>query len=578
MPVFHVHLIKPTRYDVDGYPIQWWRSLVPSNSLACLVGLAGEAAARKALGPDVEIRVHARDEIHTEAGIEAVIAQARAGEKVFVGLVGVQTNQYFRALDLARALRKANVPVCIGGFHVSGCLAMLKTIPPEIQEALDLGVSLFAGEAEDGRFDAVLRDAYNGALKPIYDHLKHTPNLAGAPIPISAADAVASSLGRYSSFDLGRGCPFECSFCTIINVQGRKSRFRSPDDLEKIVRENAARGITKFFLTDDNFARNKHWEPLVDRLIELRAQGLGITYAVQVDTLAHRIPRFIEKVCASGANQIFIGLENINSDNLEAAKKRQNRIEEYREMFLEWKKHRVVVVCGYIIGFPNDTRESIARDIETIKRTLPIDSMYMNYLTPLPGCEDHKRAVERGDWLEPDLSKYTLAHRVVHHPKMSDAEWEAAYDEAYASFYTWEHMERILRRRYTQDQPMPISTIHRLLSYRESQRLEGVSQMEAGLLRIRRRKQRKSDLPIENPLVFYPWHAWRVTRAAAGILYTYWRLRFIQKRIRREPDKRAYLDDAVRPIAQGQPDELVAATRVTEHAEKRIRKHAHAAE
>ena len=48
MPTFHVHLIKPTRYDTDGYPIQWWRSLVPSNSLACLVGLAEEAAAKKA--------------------------------------------------------------------------------------------------------------------------------------------------------------------------------------------------------------------------------------------------------------------------------------------------------------------------------------------------------------------------------------------------------------------------------------------------------------------------------------------------------------------------------------------------
>jgi len=73
-----------------------------------------------------------------------------------------------------------------------------------------------------------------------------------------------------ASFDAGRGCPYQCSFCTIINVQGRKSRYRSADDVEHLVRLNWAQGIHKFFITDDNFARNKEWESIFDRLIELR--------------------------------------------------------------------------------------------------------------------------------------------------------------------------------------------------------------------------------------------------------------------------------------------------------------------
>src|SRR6202043_4160173 len=77
-------------------------------------------------------------------------------------------------------------------------------------------------------------------------------------------------LTEYSSFDAGRGCPFQCSFCTIINVQGRISRYRSADDVETIVRANAAQGVTRFFVTDDNFARNRNWEAILDRLIELR--------------------------------------------------------------------------------------------------------------------------------------------------------------------------------------------------------------------------------------------------------------------------------------------------------------------
>ena len=84
-----------------------------------------------------------------------------------------------------------------------------------------------------------------------------------------SGDSRAPSAQR-SSFDAGRGCPFQCSFCTIINVQGRKSRRRPADDVERIVRANAAQGITRFFITDDNFARNKDWELIFDRLIELR--------------------------------------------------------------------------------------------------------------------------------------------------------------------------------------------------------------------------------------------------------------------------------------------------------------------
>ncbi len=116
----------------------------------------------------------------------------------------------------------------------------------------------------------MLRDAWDGALKPIYNFMDDLPSLEGEPAPILPRKHVQRTSGSLSSIDLGRGCPYQCSFCTIINVQGRKSRFRTPDDLEKIIRENYAQGIERFFITDDNFARNRDWEALFDRLIELR--------------------------------------------------------------------------------------------------------------------------------------------------------------------------------------------------------------------------------------------------------------------------------------------------------------------
>ena len=562
-----LYLIKPTRYDDDGYLMQWWRSLIPSNSLACVAGLVRDALARGVLAASGDVGITACDEINTKVDVAAIIAAARSA-KVLVFLVGVQSNQFPRAMDMARPLRAAGIPVCIGGFHVSGCLSMLKTLPPDLVEAQNLGVSFFAGEAEGQRIDEVLIDGFANRLKPVYNHLAHAPNLAGEPIPLLDKSEIDKNINLHSSFDLGRGCPFECTFCTIINVQGRKSRFRSPDDLEAIVRANAKLGISRFFLTDDNFARNKHWEILLDRLIGLRSEGLSVKMHVQVDTMAYKIPGFIDKLFAAGGDEIFIGLENINSDNLEASKKRQNRIEDYREMVLAWKKHPIIITCGYIIGFPNDTPASLLHDVEVIKRDLAIDNIYLNYLTPLPGSEDHKKLYEAGTWMDPDMNKYHLSSRVSHHPTMSDAEWESAYREFHRRYYSFEHMETVLRRMVALGSGRKLATIHRLVGYREAVRVENVSMLEAGYIRIRRRRQRRSGMKIQNAFVFYPWHWFKAVSSAAAIASTYLRLRLIMRRIDADPNRRAYRDAAIAPA--GADDDLIASTRVTDYARRRM--------
>ena len=184
----------------------------------------------------------------------------------------------------------------------------------------------------------VLLDAANGTMKPLYNYMNDLPSISGTPPPFLPRKFVRRTLGNNTSFDAGRGCPFQCSFCTIINVQGRKSRYRSPDDIEAIVRLNWAQKIYRFFITDDNFARNKDWEAIFDRLAKLReVDGIPLGLMIQVDTMCHKIPRFIEKAKRAGVTRVFIGLENINPDNLVAAKKKQNKIAEYRKMLLAWK-------------------------------------------------------------------------------------------------------------------------------------------------------------------------------------------------------------------------------------------------
>src|ERR1700729_737236 len=304
-------LIKPSHYDDDGYVIQWRRSTIPSNSLASVYGLLLECAQANVLGPDVEIEFEIYDECNTIVDFPAISKRILA-DSGMVALVGVQSNQFPRALDIGRQFRKQGVTVAVGGFHVSGCIAMLPELPPDLKEAQALGMLLYAGEGE-GRLASFLKDVHAGKPKPVYNYLNDMPDMAAAAIPVLPRSVVTKVAGHYTSFDAGRGCPFQCSFCTIINVQGRKSRYRTPDDVEAMIRANLAQGIDHFFITDDNLARNKNWEPIFDRLIAIRnAERLHFNFVIQVDTLVHRIPHFIEKAAAAGVGGGFLGLENIN--------------------------------------------------------------------------------------------------------------------------------------------------------------------------------------------------------------------------------------------------------------------------
>ena len=243
---FRIILIKPSHYDDDGYVIQWWLSTIPSNSLASVYGLLAACAEEKALGPDVDIEIEAYDECNKIIDVKAMAKRIKDAGGGFIGLVGVQSNQFPRALDLARAFRKLDVPVVIGGFHVSGCISMLPELPPDLKEAQALGVTLYAGEGE-GRMADFLRDIAAGRAKPLYNYLHDMPGMEAAAIPVLPKKVVGRIVGHHACFDAGRGCPFQCSFCTIINVQGRKSRYRTADDVEAIVRANSRPGHQPLF-------------------------------------------------------------------------------------------------------------------------------------------------------------------------------------------------------------------------------------------------------------------------------------------------------------------------------------------
>ena len=560
--VFHFTMIKPSHYDDEGYVIQWARSDVPSNTLATLYGLALECAERGVLGDEVDIELSAYDETNTRIKVKKIARNIKKpGGKALVGLVGVQSNQFPRAMDIARQFRAEGVPVCIGGFHISGCLAMLPEIPPDMQEALDLGISLFAGEAEN-RLGSLFQDAYRNELKPIYNYLNDLPGIAGAPGPYLPADRVKRTVSNVTSFDAGRGCPFLCSFCTIINVQGRKSRHRSPDDVEAIIRKNVAQGIKSFFITDDNLARNQDWEKLFDRLIWLReVEGLPMKFIIQVDTMCHKLPGFIEKASHAGVRRVFIGLENINPDSLGEVRKGQNRITEYRAMLQAWHNVGVITYAGYILGFPADTPTSVLRDIKIIQRELPIDFLEFFVLTPLPGSADHKKLYMEGAPLDPDMNKYDLLHVTTTHPKMSEQEWQGIYRQAWDSYYTPAHVETLIRRAKVRG-VKPRSMMRRILVFYACLKYEKVHPLEGGYFRRKYRRDRRPGMPRENPLVFYTRYVWESLVKYTRFLWMAWRYQRICRRV--EQDNSTYTDLALTPVEASEMEGLEIFTTTTE--------------
>ncbi len=516
---FHVLLVKPSKYDDDGYVIRFVRGVLPSNTLATLRALTEEVAARRELG-DVELVVHLLDEIVEKVEPAKLVRRytRRRGDRLVVALAGVQSNQFPRAADLAREFHAAGAPVMIGGFHVSGALAMdPRGVPPELQEMLDLGVTLVRGEVEECWGD-LLRDALHGQLRPLYQ-VDPPPDISEANIPV--VDPRLMKRFAYpdmGTIDAGRGCPFNCSFCTIINVQGRKMRWRRAEKILERIRANHALGIDYYFFTDDNFARNPEWERVFDGLIRLREEeGLPVEFMMQVDTRAHQIPRFAEKASRAGCTQVFVGMESLNEKNLEAAGKRQNDVHGYRGMVETWHAHDIAVHVGYIIGFPYDTPESVRQEVRQLREDVGVDQASFFMLTPIPGSADHREMVLRGAAIDEDLNRYDSFQPAMDHPRMTREEWLAAYRDAWREFYSVEGMIRILSRVPARDY---WGIFKNFLWYRYAVDVEDTHPMICGFLRLKDRRQRRPGFAVEGRLA----HARRRARELGRNLRALFRL------------------------------------------------------
>lgn len=167
---FHVELIKPSHYDDDGYVVQWPKAWIPSTSLVSLFALTRQVTRDKIL-------VNAYDETNTRIPVEKIVRRIReAGGNGILCMVGVQSNQYPRAMDLARRFREAGGP---GGHRRLS------------RQRLHRHASGDAGRPEGGTESGHLPDAAAGLRRP------QTPPLRAAGAGIGRGARGADAKGGF---------------------------------------------------------------------------------------------------------------------------------------------------------------------------------------------------------------------------------------------------------------------------------------------------------------------------------------------------------------------------------------------
>jgi len=475
-----VYFIKPSKYDDRGRVAHFWKGVLPNNTLTVLAAL-NEAYNRRRADDGIYIETVLWDEQVDGPIVPATIRamQEKAledGVEVLVGLAGVQTNQYPRGRDLALQFRRAGFPVLFGGFHVSGY--------PDSRAFLeDCGITTVVGEAETLWAD-ILDDYLGAALRPSYsvtDGIRAKTGGADIMVPmITEAQLPAISdpyLRRFASanmttLDTSRGCPFTCSYCSVKNVMGRTMRSRDPEAVVRWIRDAGQRhGITSLFIVDDDFFRSPAWEPILEGMAQYRREGNELSFMMQVDAEAaafgdlapgekpssqrQKCERFLELAAAAGCYSAFVGFETFNPQNLLATTKVQNLAKEhrrhkeeavaasaleavkekYRRVCTNWHRHGVAVHCGYMIGFPFDGPECGRQSAEWLL-DVGVDLASFFVVTPLPGTEDHDKAVREGTIADWDFNQYDSQHMVSAHPRMTRAQVVQAYRDAYLTFYS----------------------------------------------------------------------------------------------------------------------------------------------
>jgi radical SAM superfamily enzyme YgiQ (UPF0313 family) len=348
-----------------------------------------------------------------------------------------------RAFQIAKRFRSMGIPIIMGGPH--------STFLPE--ESLKYADYVVRGEGEETIVELI---EHLESKSPLHDikglsykegnAFIHNPDrpliqdLDSAPIP--DLNIVHNWQKRtIIPIATSRGCPFGCKFCSVIQMFGRKYRFKSIDRVIEEINEVTSRKAHIFFV-DDNFAANKErTKTLLKRII---AEDIHIEWSAQVRTDVARDAELIDLMVKTGCFTVFVGFESINPKTLSLYNKHQ-KVDDIVECIKTFKKASIGIHGMFVLGGDTDDIETI-RSTQKFAKRLGINSVQFLMLTPLPGTPVFDDLKQQGRIIHTDWAKYD-AHHAVFEPRLMTAfELHTETLKAMANFYSWETIVKNLIR------------------------------------------------------------------------------------------------------------------------------------
>ena len=349
-----------------------------------------------------------------------------------------------RGYDLADQCRALGLPVILGGPHV--------TFLPE--EALEHAQFVVRGEGEgamnvlldlwnegwgketDARYAAVPNLSWKDSTGTVR-HNAMAPwitDLDALPVPdFSLADGTADCViggKRTVMVQTSRGCPFDCSFCSVTGMFGKKFRYRSVESILSELRRYDTREHFVFFC-DDNFTANKgRTRQLLEAML---ATGCRFQWSTQVRADVARDPELVRLMKRAGCHTVFIGLESVNPQSLAEMRKNQN---------LDDIRHAIRVIQGagihihgmFVLGFEGDDWDTVEATVRFARR-MRLTSEQLLILTPLPGSELYQRLQAEERITTRDWDLYDTHHVVYQPARFTPFELQCAQVYGHARLY-----------------------------------------------------------------------------------------------------------------------------------------------
>lgn len=417
MAKLRVVLIKPSKYGIDGSVERFKKGYMPNATLWHIASLTPDRIG------DAPVTVHTIDEYVWQDLDYLRLLHHDPDVITLLALVGVQSHQFHRALDLAAYARHHGIRHCIiGGPHPMTC---------DTTSLQGRGVSFALAEAEL-IWREILEDAVLGELRPVYGtEQRWTKQLPSLVInPPSQED-----LARYGAPILGlypvRGCPYKCNFCSVIKISGQQVRSPGIESTMESLRRAKHAGVKIVKFVSDNFNKFPQVRELLQAMID---EHLDLPFYCQCDTQIAKDPDLVRLLGRARCYEMFVGVESFNRKTLKTVGKFHNHPEHYAEIIRLCNEAKIRPHFSNIIGFPDDNEEEIRHHLDVLKTLRPrIASFYI--LTPIPGTEQYDEFRMTGQITETNLDRFDACCSTWKHPHLSREHLEDLLYQSYVNYY-----------------------------------------------------------------------------------------------------------------------------------------------